>query len=97
MLEEGLVAFAHVLVEQRVERDASCVRADVVQRDFFSDAVETAHQLWSGAIGLLDSSLPVGDKLGGAGGDTVRGAGACPATPRWVGPVCRDGCVSCTC
>jgi hypothetical protein len=38
MLEEGLVAFAHVLVEQRAERDASCVRADAVQRDFFSHA-----------------------------------------------------------
>jgi hypothetical protein len=34
--EEGLAAFAHVLREVHVERDASCARADVIQRDFFS-------------------------------------------------------------
>jgi hypothetical protein len=36
MWEEGLAAFAHVLGEVRVERDASRACADAFQRDFFA-------------------------------------------------------------
>jgi hypothetical protein len=43
--EEGLAAFAHALGGVRMECDASCTRADVVQRDFFTQA--RASSSWS--------------------------------------------------
>jgi hypothetical protein len=46
---------------------------------------------------MPDPPLPKGDRPGGVRGDTSRGAGALPASPRWVGLVSGTREDKCTC